>query len=121
MKLKNGTPEEAGIRPRTAKLIKERAQEWSSAGSTPALVLTATRNGVVFLNEAYGHFGPGEKAAPLTSDAIFPLASMSKPIVATAIMILVEEGNLSFPDVGPVAWPELGQFDRLLGTAGGGQ
>jgi hypothetical protein len=26
-----------------------------------------------------------------------------------------------FPDVNPVAWPDVSQFDRLLGTTGGGR
>jgi len=31
----------------------------------------------------------------------------------------LEAAKASFLDIGPVAWPEVGQFDRLLGSAGG--
>ena len=35
---------------------------------------------------------------PMTKDAIFWIASMSKPITATAFMILVDEGKVSIDD-----------------------
>jgi hypothetical protein len=33
----------------------------------------------------------------------------------------LEEAHGLFPDVSPVAWPEVSQFDRLLNTPGGGR
>ncbi len=92
MKLRRGSPEEAGIRPETAQQIRKRAQLWVSEGSTPALVLVAARRGVIFLHEAFGRHGPEEDSAALAKNAQFPLASLSKPITATALMVLVEDG-----------------------------
>lgn len=50
-------------------------------------------------HKAYGTASPDADAAPLSTDTLFPLASISKPITATAAMILVERGLLclSFP------------------------
>jgi CubicO group peptidase (beta-lactamase class C family) len=50
-----------------------------------------------------------EGTAPMTPDAIFRIASITKPVVAAAAMLLVEEGTLGFDD--PVArWlPELAE------------
>ena len=59
-----------------------------------AISVVAARHGGVFLNEAFGRMGPEKNAAALPPDAIFPLASLTKPITATAVMILVEEGVL---------------------------
>jgi CubicO group peptidase (beta-lactamase class C family) len=39
-----------------------------------------------------------EKQQPMTADALFGIMSMTKPITATAVMILKEEGKLSYDD-----------------------
>src|SRR5207248_5768046 len=48
--------------------------------------------GVIFLHEAYGSLSAGSGAAPVRLDTIFALASSTKPITATATMLLVEDG-----------------------------
>ena len=57
------------------------------------MVLIA-RKGVIVLHEAYGNLTPETDSPPLELDTIFPLASITKPITATAAMILVEDGLL---------------------------
>jgi CubicO group peptidase (beta-lactamase class C family) len=57
-------------------------------------VVLAARRGVVVLHEAFGRLGPEPDAPPLPVDAIFPIASLTKPITATAVMCLVEDGLL---------------------------
>jgi methyl acetate hydrolase len=55
---------------------------------TPGAVgLVVDRNGVLF-----------EGAASLSTDAIFNIASMTKPVTSVAIMMLVEQGKLSLDD-----------------------
>lgn len=51
-----------------------------------------------------------ERQTPIEVDSIFWIASMTKPVTATALMMLVDEGTLSIDD--PVARfiPELGQL-----------
>ena len=63
-------------------------------GITPALVVLATRRGIIVLHEAFGRLAPEPDAPALALDTIFPLASISKPVTATAAMLLVEEGRL---------------------------
>jgi CubicO group peptidase (beta-lactamase class C family) len=94
MKLKVGSPEEAGVSPTRCKKIYERAEGWVEDGIHPALVILAARRGIVFLHEAFGRLGPEHDAQELKLDAIFPLASHTKQITATAVMILVEDGLL---------------------------
>src|SRR4051794_22418369 len=87
--LRYGTPEEAGLRADRLPLLRELGQQWIDAGIMPALVLLVARRGVIVLHEAFGTLeGSG---SPVLRDSIFPLASMTKPITATAIMLLVEE------------------------------
>jgi CubicO group peptidase (beta-lactamase class C family) len=60
---------------------------------TPALVVLIARRGIIVLHEAFGRLDP-ETDAPLPFDAVFPLASITKPISAAATMALVEDGVL---------------------------
>ncbi len=61
-----------------------------------AVTLVAVRGQVVHL-EAVGHAAV-EDGRTMTTDSIFAIASMTKPITATAVMILQDEGKLSVDD-----------------------
>lgn len=94
MQLRGGSPEEAGMLPARIELTRQRLKQWSEEGVTPALVVLAARRGVIVLHEALGRLGPSEDSPPVQLDSLFPLASISKVITATAIMILVDDGLL---------------------------
>jgi len=94
MELKIGTVEETNISSAAVERIRKRAASWVEEGTHTALVLLAARKGVIFLHEAYGKLTPDENLPTLPLDAIFPLASITKTITATAAMVLVEEGLL---------------------------
>jgi CubicO group peptidase (beta-lactamase class C family) len=94
LELRKGTPATVGISAEKIKNIRNLAQKWVDDGVHPSLEFVVARRGVVFLHEAYGKLGPEKDAPSLVKDTIFPLASISKPITATAAMILVEEGLL---------------------------
>jgi CubicO group peptidase (beta-lactamase class C family) len=67
------------------------AQAWVESGETTGLVVAAARRGRIVLHDAFGVLRPDSDAL-LPVDAIFPIASITKPIVATAVMRLVEDG-----------------------------
>lgn len=92
--LRPGNPQETGMNPDRVQQIIERARGWVEAGLHPSLVVLAARRGVVFLDEVFGHYGPESDALPLTREALFPMASITKLFTATATMILIEEGLL---------------------------
>jgi CubicO group peptidase (beta-lactamase class C family) len=77
-----------------------------SQGIFPGAVTLVARNGRVTHFESHG-FQDAAKTKPMTKDTLFRLASMTKPIVTTAAMMLVEQGKLKLND--PLAqWlPEL--------------
>ncbi len=58
--------------------------------------LVTDRNGVIYTHAA------GDRSrlsgVPMTADTLFNIASMTKPIGATAIMMLIEEGKLALDD-----------------------
>jgi serine-type D-Ala-D-Ala carboxypeptidase len=93
-KLRYGTPEEAGMLPDRIERVKQLAKGWVADGQTPSLVILAARKGIIFLHEAYGQLRPEENSPPLRTDSIFPISSLTKPVTATAAMILVEYGLL---------------------------
>jgi CubicO group peptidase (beta-lactamase class C family) len=78
------------------------AASWVAEGITPALVVLVARKGAIVFHEAFGRLTPEPDSPPLELDTIFPLASLTKPITATAAMILVEDGLLGLNR--PVQW-----------------
>jgi CubicO group peptidase (beta-lactamase class C family) len=76
----------------------------------PAVSVAVVRDGRIVKLKAYGKANL-EWDAPATTDTAFPLASATKPLTATALMLLVQDGNVSLDDpVGrhlpdaPAAW-----------------
>jgi len=59
-----------------------------------------------------GVFGVADVATgrPLTTDAIFRIASMTKPVTSVALMQLVEQGRLSLDDPAEKYLPELAEL-----------
>src|SRR5215831_13115835 len=94
MRLRTGKPEEAGMSARRLEGIVDEAKKWVAQGFTQALVLLVARRGVVVLHEAFGPLTPDADAPPVQLDTIFPVSSLTKPITATAVMALVEDGFL---------------------------
>jgi methyl acetate hydrolase len=78
-------------------------------GDTPGVVaLVVDRNGVLYEGSA-GKLDVGRNI-PMPVDAIFNIASMTKPVTSVAIMMLLEEGKLRVDD--PVS-KYLTGFDNL--------
>ncbi len=94
MKLRAGTPEEAGMSPARVQHVKELARSWVEDGTHPALVVLVARRGNIVLQEAFGTLTSEPDSPPLPLDAIFPVTSMTKPVTAAAVMVLVEEGRV---------------------------
>ncbi len=95
-----GGVEATGFSPVRIARIREQLQADVDNKLMPGGVLLILRNGKVAVHEAVGY---QERATqkPMKTDAIFRMASMTKPVVTVAAMILAEEGKL---DIGaPVA------------------
>jgi CubicO group peptidase (beta-lactamase class C family) len=65
-------------------------------GTHPSSVVRVLHHGSEVYSGAYGVAAP--EGAPLAMDAIFPVASVTKPVVATLLAILQEEGVIDFCD-----------------------
>jgi len=73
--------------------MRETLKSDVAAKLMPGAVVLVTRNGKVAINDA---IGIQERASqkPMKTDAIFRIASMTKPMVTVTAMILSEEGRL---------------------------
>jgi CubicO group peptidase (beta-lactamase class C family) len=71
-----------------------------AAGIIPGAVALVARRGKLAYHEAVG-FSNREDGVPMAPDSIFRIASMTKPMVSVAIMMLVEEGRVRL--VNPVS------------------
>lgn len=77
--------------------IPERMKFFVDKGSMAGSVTLVARHGQIAALDAVGYTDT-ESKQQLRSDAIFQLHSMTKPVVAMAAMILMEEGKLSLQD-----------------------
>jgi CubicO group peptidase (beta-lactamase class C family) len=80
--------------------IRGRMQAFVDKGDLAGAVTVVGRQDGILSYEAVGNLSL-EDPRPMPKDALFRIASMTKPITATGIMILVDEGKLSVED--PVA------------------
>jgi len=103
--LRAGRPEEVGLLPERIERARALLESHNRDGHTPAIVGLVARRGVVVLDAAYGELRPG--GPPLPRDAIFPIASMTKPLTAALALCLVEEGRLSIGRPAREYLPEL--------------
>ena len=77
--------------------VTERMGKFVAEGQiSGAVTLVGQRGRIVHLG-AVG-MADLEQQRPMTTDALFGIASMTKPITATALLILVDEGKLSIDD-----------------------
>jgi CubicO group peptidase (beta-lactamase class C family) len=81
-------------------------------GKIPGAVAMVSRNGKIVYNESFGYRNLEEKIA-MEKEDLFSLASMTKPIISVAFMMLYEEGHFSLKD--PVSM-YLPKFKNLVVT-----
>jgi CubicO group peptidase (beta-lactamase class C family) len=77
------------------------------AGIIPGAVALVARHGRLACLEACG-YRDREKQLPMTTDTVFRIASMTKPLVSLAIMMLAEEGRIRLVNAASAYLPELG-------------
>lgn len=72
-----------------------------------AASLLVARRGQIVLHRGYGKLAPAATARPVAPDTVFLLASITKPVTACALMLLVERGKVSLGDPAHLYLPEL--------------
>ncbi len=99
-------PEDVGFSTERLQRLSDAMQADVDKGAIPGAVIMISRNGKVAYFKAFG-FQDREKQIPMKTDAIFRIASMSKPITSVAIMMLIEQGRIMLNDPISAYLPEL--------------
>ena len=95
--LPRARPEDVGMSSTRLAVIGQVLNADIAAGRIPGAVLAIARKGKLVYFEAFGY---RDKVAgvPMTTDTIFNLASMTKPLTTVAALTLLEQGRLSIDD-----------------------
>ena len=99
-------PEEVGLSSERLPRIHAAIQRHIDAGDISGAVTLVARKGRLAHLEAQGVMDIASKK-PMSTDTIFHLASMTKPIAGVAILMLMEEGKLRLTDPVSKYIPEL--------------
>lgn len=99
-------PKDAGLDPGRLGRIREALQRDIAAGLLPGAVVGIARRGGIAYLEAVGH-RDADGQQPMWADAMFSIASMTKPMTSAAIMMLHEEGRLLLGDPASKYLPQL--------------
>ncbi len=90
-------PEEVGFSSDRLPRIHQTVQRYLDNGQLAGAVTLVARRGRVAHFEAHGVMDL-ETKTPMRKDAVFRIASMSKPVTGVAIAMLMEEGKLRLTD-----------------------
>ena len=89
--------EAAGVSSERLSLIDQLCEEAVSESKLPGVVALVARKGKIIYHKAFG-MADNPANRKLKADDIFRIASQSKAITATAVMILWEEGHFQLDD-----------------------
>jgi CubicO group peptidase (beta-lactamase class C family) len=106
-------PETVGMSSvRLARLDEVMEHRYVDGGYLPGMLTYVYRKGHLVHTGICGHMDL-ERGKPMREDAIFRIYSMSKPITAVALMMLVEEGLIGLDDAVHThipSWKDLGVY-----------
>lgn len=108
--LPHAAPKEVGLDAAQLDRIGGVVQEALDQKRMPGCVVCIGRQGRIAFLRAYGNKQIEPEPAPMTTDTVFDLASLTKPIAtATSVMLLVERGQVRLSDKVAAHLPEFGQ------------
>jgi len=114
--LPTAMPESVGLSSTRLQRLAEAIRRDVDQGRMPGAVVAIARHGKLVYHEAFG-FADKAANAPMPKDAIFALASMTKPMAAVATLMLAEQGELLLNDPVSNYLPAL--KDMKVATANG--
>jgi CubicO group peptidase (beta-lactamase class C family) len=91
-------PETLGFDPARLQRVFDLAKHWTDTDHVPAIGLCIGRDGKILEPFFSGRQRMDKNSPAIKPDALFLVASLSKPVTVTAVMMLVERGLLSLDD-----------------------
>ena len=95
--LPSAKPDTIGLSALRLQRMRDAYQREIDKGTTPGVVSMVARRGQIGWFEAQGKQNPAD-SAPMATNSIFRIFSMTKPLVSLGIMMLVEDGYLLLND-----------------------
>jgi CubicO group peptidase (beta-lactamase class C family) len=95
--LPRAKPEEVGFSSERLSRIGTTIRADVEAGRIPGAVIAIARHGKLVMFDAYGYRDKAANA-PMTTDTIFNIASMTKPMTTVGALMLYEQGKLLIND-----------------------
>ena len=92
-----GKPEEAGMSTERLQRIHQAMERHIEAGEISGAVTLVARHGKIVHFQAHGLMDL-DTGTPMMPDAIFRIASMTKPVTGVAVMMMLEEGRIRLND-----------------------
>ena len=114
--LRSGAPPEVDMSAerlaRAAGLLKAEVD----AGKVGAAAILVARDGRIVLHEGYGRLSHEPRASAVRPDSVFLLASITKPVTACSLMLLVEPGKVKLDEPASRYLPEFmgGERGKIL-------
>ena len=97
--LESATPESVGMRSDRLQQIDRIVQQGLFRENMPGAVVLVARKGKIIFHKAYGNRQVKPSIEPMTTDTVFDMASITKPVAtATCVMKLMEQGKLQLHD-----------------------
>jgi CubicO group peptidase (beta-lactamase class C family) len=93
-------PQEIRIDPRRLQVAYDLLERWTTGpgAPVPGAAILVGRFGKAVAPRLFGRQGPEPDAEPIRRDAMFYMASVTKPVVYLGAMLLVERGRLNLSD-----------------------
>ncbi len=108
--------EQCGLEPARWNTALGIARDWAERDVVPAVGLLVARNGHTPGPQLFGRQRVAANSAKVRQDAIFLIASITKPVVAMGVMLLIERGQLTLNDRVTDFLPEFGKGGKYATT-----
>jgi CubicO group peptidase (beta-lactamase class C family) len=115
-----GKPEDVGLSSERLQRLTQMIERRIAAGDIAGAVVAVGRKGKIAYLNAQGVMDL-ESRQPMTPAAMFRIASMTKPVVGAAIMMMVEEGRLRLNEPVSRYIPEFRNMKVAVLQTGGGR
>jgi CubicO group peptidase (beta-lactamase class C family) len=106
--LDDSRAERLQIRPDRLKMARDLIEAWACDGEVIASAVVVGRSVDAIEPRIAGRVSPDHDSAPLARDSLFLAASLTKPVIAVATMLLVERGGITLDDRIVDILPEFG-------------
>jgi CubicO group peptidase (beta-lactamase class C family) len=116
--LPRAKPEEVGMSSERLARIGTTLNADIEAGRIPGAVIAIARHGKLVMLDAYGWRDKAAKI-PMTTDTIFNIASMTKPMTTVGLLMLYEQGKVLIDDPISRYFPKFANMRVAVRDAGG--